>query len=241
MKNRNENSGSSPRAAGEYGKFDTAGDLLAAYNALESEFTKKCQSLKRLQAQLDLMSAQAQAAPPATATGENGAPAAAVGVPQDRTDAEVPAPATTEPPDVCDGAPVEPDDPTQADASESGKTEQAEKTEQTKQAEETEKAGMAETEGAATVAVLSSARDAADEMPARRVLEIVARNAAEYAEMLSALPEIMDACVARYKQKLIDGRNLGASPAGMAVVMPAKRPRTLYEAKLLADELLGGL
>lgn len=238
MKNRNEISGSSPRAAGEYGKFDTAGDLLAAYNALESEFTKKCQSLKRLQAQLDLMSAQAQAAPPATATGEDGAPAAAVGASQDRSDAEVPAPTTAEPPDVCDGAPVEPDDPTQAEASESGKTEQAEKTEETEKAETAEHAG---TDGAATVAVLSSAGDGADEMPARRVLEIVARNAAEYAELLSALPEIMDACVARYKQKLIDGRNLGASPAGMAVVMPAKRPRTLYEAKLLADELLGGL
>lgn len=235
MKNRNENSESSPRAAGEYGKFDTAGDLLAAYNALESEFTKKCQSLKRLQAQLDLMSAQAQAAPPATATGEDGAPAAAVGTPQDRSDAEAPAQTNAEPSDVCDGAPVEPDVPTQADASESGKTEQAEKTETAVPAEH------AETAGAATVAVLSSACDCTDEMSVRRVLEIVARNAAEYAEMLSALPEIMDACVARYKQKLIDGRALGASPAGMAVVMPAKRPRTLYEAKLLADELLGGL
>lgn len=235
MKNRNEISGSSPRAAGEYGKFDTAGDLLAAYNALESEFTKKCQSLKRLQAQLDLMSAQAQAAPPATATGEDGAPAAAVGVPQDCSDAEVHAQTTAEPPDVCDGKHTELDFPMQAEVSESGKTEQ------TKQAEKTEAAEHAETADAVPVAVLSSACNGADEMPARRVLEIVARNAAEYAEMLSALPEIMDACVARYKQKLIDGRNLGASPAGMAVVMPAKRPRTLYEAKLLADELLGGL
>ena len=64
MKNQTDGNSVPPENAGEYGKFKTAGDLLAAYNALESEFTKKCQSLKRLQAQLELFNAQAEADKP---------------------------------------------------------------------------------------------------------------------------------------------------------------------------------
>ena len=40
------------------GKFNTADDLLSAYNALESEFTKRCQLIKQLQAELAALSAQ---------------------------------------------------------------------------------------------------------------------------------------------------------------------------------------
>lgn len=69
------------------------------------------------------------------------------------------------------------------------------------------------------------------------VLNEIVQNVGEYADVLSAVPEIMDACVARYKQRLIESR-IGGSPSGMAVIMPAKRPATLAEAKRLADELL---
>ncbi|MDE6401651.1 MAG: hypothetical protein K2L54_03460 [Clostridiales bacterium] len=209
MSKHNDSNADAPETAGDYGKFNTADDLLAAYNALESEFTKKCQSVKRLQAQLELLNAQAaqrssdggdgaceqfrSEASAACGSGESHAIDESVGGSHD------------------DGGAIDATDAPQSDTV------------------------------VAAVAVEPDDRRCADEDEARRVLDIVAQNAAEFAETLSALPEIMDACVARYKQKLIGGRTLGIAPSGMAVVAPAKRPRSLYEAKLLADELLGGL
>lgn len=38
-----------------YGKFKTANDLLNAYNNLQAEFTRRCQALKKMQNQIDLM------------------------------------------------------------------------------------------------------------------------------------------------------------------------------------------
>ncbi|MDE7107543.1 MAG: hypothetical protein K2O39_04395, partial [Clostridiales bacterium] len=71
------------------------------------------------------------------------------------------------------------------------------------------------------------------------VLNEILQNACSYAEALSAIPEVMSACIASYKQRLIRPQPASA-PAGCAVIVPSKRPRTLSEAKRLADALLGG-
>ena len=56
------------------GKFDTADELLRAYNALESEFTKRCQLVSELQARLSALEAQAVKQPPETAENEGARP-----------------------------------------------------------------------------------------------------------------------------------------------------------------------
>ena len=220
MKNQTDGNSVPPENAGEYGKFKTAGDLLAAYNALESEFTKKCQSLKRLQAQLELLNAQAEAGkptgdphspPPNSDAERDGAPPIATAVATPPTAENFARAADTS----------DPNDPF----------------------DDTSAPQDATVEVAAAASMTQCGACAADgeddaQSAARRALETVVQHAAEFAETLAALPEIMDACVARYKQKLLGGRAHCVSPAGMAVIAPVKRPRTLYEAKLLADELL---
>lgn len=218
MKNQTDGNSVPPENAGEYGKFKTAGDLLAAYNALESEFTKKCQSLKRLQAQLELFNAQAEAGKP---TGDPPSPPPNSDADRDGAPPIATAVATPPPAENFDSAAdtSDPNDPfDDTDASKDKTSEFA--------------SGIAQC-GACAADGEDDAQSAA-----RRALETVVQNAAEFAETLAALPEIMDACVARYKQKLLGGRAHCVSPAGMAVIAPVKRPRTLYEAKLLADELL---
>lgn len=68
-------------------------------------------------------------------------------------------------------------------------------------------------------------------------LAVIAENAAECAEALSCLQPVMDECLARYKKKLLGLGTLGTA-CGTAVITPARRPRTLSEAKRLADEML---
>lgn len=218
MKNQTDGNAVPPENAGGYGKFKTSDDLLAAYNALESEFTKKCQSLKRLQAQLELLNAQAEAGKP---TGDPPSPPPNSDADRDGASPIATAVATPPPAENFDSAAdtSDPNDPfDDTDASKDKTSEFA--------------SGIAQC-GACAADGEDDAQSAA-----RRALETVVQNAAEFAETLAALPEIMDACVARYKQKLLGGRAHCVSPAGMAVIAPVKRPRTLYEAKLLADELL---
>lgn len=220
MKNQTDGNAVPPENAGEYGKFKTAGDLLAAYNALESEFTKKCQSLKRLQAQLELFNAQAEAdkptgdlpsPPPNNDAERDCAPPIATAVAPPPAENYARATETSDPNDPFDDT----------DAPQNKTSELA--------------SGIAQ---CGACAIADGEDDA--QSAARLALETVVQNAAEFAETLAALPEIMDACVARYKQKLLGGRAHCVSPAGMAVIAPVKRPRTLYEAKLLADEFLSG-
>lgn len=90
-----------------------------------------------------------------------------------------------------------------------------------------------------TVCVAVTQTAHAPEDRAAAVLGFVAQNIAELAESLCELPELMDACIARYKQRLLDGR-LAAVPRGAAVLTPAKRPKTLTDAKRVADALLAG-
>ena len=154
------------KSASKIGKFNTAEDLLAAYNALESEFTKRCQLVKQLQTELEAIRAQAQDAP------HDVAPR-----PQDQT-RSVPETETGE-------------------------------------------------ESAVTPAVSDD------------VLNTILQNAYDYADVLSAIPEVMSACIARYKQRLIKP-SAPASAIGCAVIVPSERPKTLSDAKRLADALLNG-
>ncbi len=66
---------------------------------------------------------------------------------------------------------------------------------------------------------------------------VLAEHADLYAEQLSALPGVMDACIARYKRKLI-AAGIAKPPEGVAVITPVRRPKTLADAKILADSLL---
>lgn len=169
------------QSASKIGKFNTAEDLLAAYNALESEFTKRCQLIKQLQAELDRNSAQAA---------------------QEQIDETV----------------------------ESAKSENAEQI-----ADEPEhdlpvpEAGKDE-KGTAASSVTLSADD---------VLNEILQNACSYAEVLCTIPEVMSACIASYKQRLIRPQPASA-PRGCAVIVPSKKPTTLSEAKRLADMMLAG-
>ena len=165
-------------SASKIGKFNTAEDLLAAYNALESEFTKRCQLIKQLQAELNALYAQANGNADCNADG-------ATSVRQQKEQSEI--------------APTPPEMQAQP---------------------------VPEAEVGACAAVTFDA-----------VLNEILQNACDYAEALSRVPEIMSACIASYKQRLIKPQPQ-AAPAGMAVIVPAKKPRTLLDAKRLADELL---
>lgn len=165
------------------GKFGSTEELLSAYNALQSEFTKRCQLVKELQARLDATGAQAE---------DNAAP---------RSSAQ------------CGGA----------DGTIAERGEQA----------------LAEVSADAERAVMTDGADEADDGEARiaEALATVAANAAECAAALADMQPVMDECLARYKKKLLGLGTLGM-PCGTAVITPARRPRTLSDAKRLADEML---
>ena len=179
-------------SASKIGKFNTAGDLLAAYNALECEFTKRCQLIKQLQAELDkALSAQAAM----------------------QSQAETDAPAPLEQSATAD-VPIE-----------------------QKQAVRAEQGEPASVQAATTADAVEPDTAVDLESLADAVVGEVARNTAAYVEALCGIPEIMDACVARYKRRLIEARVIG-SPTGVAVIAPSARPRTLADAKALADKLI---
>ena len=172
------------KSASKIGKFNTAEDLLAAYNALESEFTKRCQLVKQLQTELNALRAQAEQ------TERHNMPPEAEPTEQ----AAQPPADDTQPVPEADGG---------------------------------------RDDSAATVELVPPAITADD------VLNEILQNACDYAERLSAIPEVMSACIASYKQRLIQPHP-AAAPAGMAVIVPAQKPRTLSEAKRLADAILAG-
>lgn len=152
----------------EFGKFDSAQSLLSAYNALESEFTKRCQLVKELQAEL---------------SSRDGAQAEAATNVLDRAEERA----------VNGGD---------------------------------ERLSEVRTDGGQAV---SDGTDDVEEICARAI---------EYAELLSAVPQIMDACIERYKRKLIGFGNSAAICTGAAVITPVHKPKTLEDAKRLADKLL---
>lgn len=183
------------------GKFNSPDDLLAAYNALESEFTKRCQLIKQLQAAQNSDSVQADEPSEQAEITETAVESAQPPKPQSTADER-----RTD----CDCTQnraepilsVRPSAPNQCEAS------------------------------AAAVAPQRA------EITERDILSAVEARAIEYAEALCEIPEVFDAAVARYKQKLLGFGGSVASPQGTAVVTPAKRPKTLSDAKRLADEML---
>lgn len=160
------------------GKFKSAAELLSAYNALEKEFTKRCQLIKELQTALEL---RAQEEPPAQPVCDP--------VPPEATEV------------AADGAKEEHILPAQAD-------------------------------------VAPAPEQATPQTDVFAAVEFVAQNASDCASAVAQIPEVMDACIARYKQRLLDYKCGAPQVSGMAVIMPAAKPRTLAEAKRLADDLL---
>lgn len=180
---------------GATGKFESVAQLLAAYNALEREFTKRCQLVKKLQAALLAKGAQA----------EN------INAPDESIGCE----GSFEP--AQGGAAVTPPD---ANAAEQAETATAVVGE----------VGEVVAENACDEAISEQER-------VRRVIAEVAMNAALYAPALTEIPLVMDACLEKYKKKLIGFAQV-PPPPGMAVIVPRKKPTSLAEAKRLADELL---
>lgn len=178
----------------KYGKFDTAEALFEAYNALEAQFTKRCQLVAELQAALRA-SAQAEKHAELDRSDETPADADAEAV-GNTDDVSVAAPA------VAEKSAVESDE----GAPETGRQ-----------------------------ALTDEARQSGLAFDA--VVNEVSANAEEYAEALSTVPEIFDACIALYKQRRIGG-GLSSLPHGTAVLTPVKRPATLAEAKALTDYML---
>lgn len=68
-------------------------------------------------------------------------------------------------------------------------------------------------------------------------LSKIVERAGEIADELSLIPEVMEACLTRYKRGLM-GMGMSSPLRGNAVITPVMRPKTLSEAKRLADELL---
>lgn len=173
-----------------YGKFESADALLSAYNALETEFTKRCQLIKQLQAELEAVRSREEVQP----IDDGGASVA-----EETASAQ------------ADGVSGE---------------------EACKTAQETA------SDIAAVVAVTQDppARSLSDD----DIINAIAADAARFAALLSDMPQIMDACIARYKERLIGLADVSPVLCGRAVLTPVKKPRTLADAKRLADELLGG-
>ncbi len=199
------------QSAFKLGKFESVEQLLAAYNALEAEFTKRCQLVRELQAALSERAAQAEDAEKSGGTARYNA----ADTPQAVDSAGARADGQSADAAACDGAARETAQPC---------TERC-----NSDACATAARGCAEHAENAERAVID----------AGAALAYVAQNIAELAESLCELPELADACIARYKRRLMDAR-LVAVPRGAAVITPAKRPRTLDDAKRIADALLAG-
>lgn len=204
------------QSAFELGKFESVEQLLAAYNALEAEFTKRCQLVRELQAALSERAAQAEK------TEKSGSEARynAADTPQAVESAGAQADGQSADAAVingaaCDGAARETAQPC---------------------AERCNSDACATAARGGAERVENAERAVID---AGAALAYVAQNIAELAESLCELPELADACIARYKRRLMDAR-LVAVPRGAAVITPAKRPRTLDDAKRIADALLAG-
>lgn len=160
-----------------FGKFASAEELLAAYNALESEFTKRCQLVKELQARID-SDAQAQAAIRQECTARD----------DDRTPSEEPS------------------------------------------------ANVDVPENSATVEPSAEAQTAS--VAPADVIGAVIADVEEYLDALCAVPQVMDECVARYKQALLCKEFGMPQVRGSAVLTPIARPKTLVDAKRIADGML---
>lgn len=167
-----------------YGKFKSAEELLAAYNALEREFTKRCQLIKTLKTASENACAQ-----------------------ENEREADASAP----PPEQCSDN----------------------KPEQAQSAAPDETAAVQITQETAP----EDAERKAISLAPHEVAAYVAANAQECAQLLAEIPEVTDACIAKYKQKLI-GMHCSPAIRGAAVITPVRRPKTLEEAKILADEML---
>ncbi len=226
-----------------YGKFKSAEQLLTAYNALEREFTKRCQLLKALQAAEELRSAQEVEEAERTETAAEKSPSKLVesdaSAVSDSSKAAVetvetdePAAALTAVAAVC-AAPVAADAAAQrGEETQDGAAAQADAITQAVEEKQIDAADGKSAMQSETTSDETTTQDQAPFVDTQKLVELAVENA----ELLAAVPQIMDACILRYKKKLI-GHN-GGVVRGAAVMTPVKRPHTLAEAKALADEML---
>ncbi len=214
----------------KHGKFNTPEALLAAYNALESEFTKRCQLIKKLQAELDARS-DAQAESKVCANG--------CGSPDRDMSADVSQSRKSGSNEIAvpDGCSENADDViAAAEENRAGETAAAEEN----RAGETAAAEVSAADSRAEADKAGSDGGACSNgISAEDALDYIVRNAADCADALAEIPDIAAVCIARYKRRLAEPLP-AAAPCGSAVMVPVKRPRTLAEAKLLADGLLSG-
>lgn len=196
-----ENAEQTEISVSKIGKFNSPDDLLAAYNALESEFTKRCQLIKQLQAAVERSAQAAERS-------------------DDAENAEAAAKESAQPPK-----------PLSEEQASEGATELC--------AAREESAVAADEKAKNEQPFIDGENDGSIETPEERdILAEVRERALDIAEALCEIPEVFDAAIARYKRKLIGLGGGAASPQGAAVLAPVKRPRTLSDAKRLADEML---
>lgn len=207
------------QSAFKLGKFESVEQLLAAYNALEAEFTKRCQLVRELQAALSERAAQAEDAEKSGGAAQSNA---------------------ADTPQAVESAGAQADGQS-ADAAETNAAACDDAARETAQpcAERCSPDACATAARGGAERVENAERVESAVIDAGAALAYVAQNIAELAESLCELPELADACIARYKRRLLDAR-LVAVPRGAAVITPAKRPRTLDDAKRIADALLAG-
>lgn len=217
-------------ASAAINKFKSTEELFSAYAALEREFTKRCQLVKDLQAKL---AAAMRSACEDGSAKEHCATASSAA----ESDKEPPAAREPVAPDtekvVCDNASVPACAVVDAAANEKTVelTESIEGTTDGKQ-----ELAIAPSPDILPVAAVEQVA-AESAVRASDVLDEVASRADELSDALSLIPEVMEACIARYKMRLM---GIGGHPAprGAAVVAPVKRPKTLSDAKRIADEML---
>lgn len=188
--------------SGDFGGFDTASELAAAFSALKLELEDSKLQIKQLQDDIVRMSGD-------SGTGGN---------------------------DRKNSVAVETESEVQSNA----------ETDETSTKAVMQKTAIAEPDTDANKEYLRHKTDElanGDDVPRITELDMlaaIAKNADYFAQKLCSVPEVMDACIALYKRGLIEARTC-ASPRGMAVIVPSKKPRTLTEAKALADAILAGV
>ncbi len=218
-------------ASAAMNKFKSTEELSSAYAALEREFTKRCQLVKDLQAKLAAAMRSAC---------EDGSAKEHCAIASSAAESDKEPPAAREPvaPDtekvVCDNASAPACAVVDAAANEKALDELTESIEGTTGGKQ-ELAIAPSPDIPPVAAVEQIAAESA--VRASDVLDEVASRADELSDALSLIPEVMEACIARYKMRLM---GIGGHPAprGAAVVAPVKRPKTLSDAKRIADEML---
>lgn len=224
-------------------KFKSTEELSSAYAALEREFTKRCQLIKELQAKLDRLVASdaerhdSSVADPAASSvtfAESPEPERTADAESKAAEIDTNTPCDTEPP-----APAENTDLLAAEVIDAvSKPDAGIAVSATMRTENVPTAESAATTPPAAVVPPIADVGAENAASAADIIGEVTERADELSDALSLIPEVMEACIARYKKRLMGAGISTPAVRGAAVVAPVKRPKTLSDAKRIADELM---